>query len=141
MHLVFVYCEKRKLNISSVVMAGSKAQAKAFNCAYPRSLWKIHFTTDTAKKVRTFPRACHLIENAHKRLLQTNNDAGGIGSTCRFIGRMLNELPTSLAACPMFVSTRWIDDYDIVQHPSRHRKDAAKAMQQPVPSDDELGIL
>ena len=141
MHLGFMYCEKRKLNISSVVMDGSKAQAKAFNCAYPRSLRKIHFTTDTARKVLTFPCACHLIENAYKRLLQTNNNVTSVVSRCRFIGRMLNELPTSLAAFPRFVSTRWIYDYDIVQYLSQHRKDAAKAVQHPIPSDDELGNL
>ena len=141
MHLGFVYCEKRKLNISSVVMDGSKAQAKAFNCAYPRSLRNIRFTTDTAKKVLTFPCACHLIENAYKRLLQRNSDVNGVVSICRLIGRALNELPTPLAACPRFVSTRWIYDYDIVKYVLQHRMEVTKAVQMLVPLDDELGNL
>ena len=61
-HLGFVYFERRNLNISSIVMDGSKAQAKAFAVTYPRSLRKIRFTTETAKKVITFPCACHLLE-------------------------------------------------------------------------------
>ena len=141
MHLGFVYCERRKLNISSVVMDGSKAQAKAFNCAYPRSLRNIRFTTDTARKVLTFPCACHLIENAYKRLLKRNRYAGMVVSDCRAIGRDLNELSTPLAACPRFVSTRWIYDYDIVQYLLQHRMEVTKAVERPVPLDDDLQSL
>ena len=143
MHLGFVYCQKRNLNISSVVMDGSKAQAKAFDCKYPRSLRNIHFTTDTAKKVLTFPCACHLIENAYKRLIQQNKDIRDVVSSCRLIGQLLNQLPrsNSLTTCPRFVSTRWVYDYDIVEYLTQHRDAVPASVGQPVPDNDDLRRL
>ena len=140
-HLGFVYLEKRNLNVSSVVMDGSKAQAKAFSPSYARGLRKISFTTNTAKMVITFPCACHLLENAYKRMIGLDKSAGQLVGVCRLIGRRLNELPHSLAACPRFVSTRWIYDYDIVKYLLQHRDDVRVAVQYPVPDASTLRIL
>ena len=140
-HLGFVYFERRNLNISSIVMDGSKAQAKAFAVTYPRSLRKIRFTTETAKKVITFPCACHLLENAYKKMVGMDRKTGDLIAECRAIGRMLNELPHSLATCPRFVSTRWVYDYDIVKYLLQHRDDARDAVHRPVPLESSLRIL
>lgn len=137
-HFGLEYCQKKKLNVSSVVMDGSKAQAKAFAHAYSRSLRNIKFTTELAKKVITFPCACHLINNAYKRLLKKNAKANKLISNCRQIGKTLNECASSLPSCPRFVSTRWVYDYDIVRYVLQHRLEVIRAVQYPVPSETNL---
>ena len=137
-HFGFQYCEKHELNVSSIVMDGSKAQAKAFDTSYTRGLRNIGFTTATAKKVITFPCACHLIENAYKRLIKGHNKASSLIEKCRRLGAALNDSGSSLVTCPRFVSTRWIYDYDIVKYLLENRADAIKVLKEPLPDEDKL---
>ena len=140
-HFGLAYCQKKELNVSSIVMDGSKAQAKAFAHSYSRSLRNIHFTTEIAKKVITFPCACHLINNAYKRLLKTNAKARKLVDKCRKIGKTLNETASSLPSCPRFVSTRWVYDYDIVKYVLQHRWAVIRTAQTPVPRETSLQNL
>ena len=137
-HFGFVHCEKRQLNVSSVVMDGSKAQAKAFDLSYARGLRNIGFTTKIAKQVITFPCACHLIENAYKRMIAHNDKAKSLIQACRRASVALNDSNSALATCPKFVSTRWIYDYDIVKYLLENRKDALKVVQRPIPEVGDL---
>ena len=137
-HFGLEYCQKKSLNVSSIVMDGSKAQAKAFAPSYRRSLRNVRFTTDIAKKVITFPCACHLIENAYKRLLKRNAKANKLITNCRQIGKTLNESASSLPSCPRFVSTRWVYDYDIVRYVIQHRLSVISVVKAPIPKQESL---
>ena len=137
-HFGFVHCEKRELNVSSVVMDGSRAQAKAFDPSYARGLRNVSFTTKTAQKVIPFPCACHLIDNAYKHMIARSKVAGSVIQACRRASAALNDSNSSLVTCPKFVSTRWIYDYDIVKYLLENRADALRVVKIPIPDQSDL---
>jgi hypothetical protein len=109
-----------KMNISSVVCDGCKAQKKAFSPRWENSLPRTS-KHPWVKQIIFIPCLAHRIQNAFEYAMEHDDANASFSKRLHLISEVLISQEGSIGAiCPRHVSTRWVYDFDIAQFIKDH---------------------